>query len=159
MKPHGINGEVNFAFTTEVFDRTEAPYWLFDMDGILVPFFIETLRFKSSETALVKFEGLDSALKIKELCGKEVFYPIAFADDFQEEENEWAVYVGFNVTDLEAGYLGEITAVDDSTMNVLFALNKNDVELLMPFAEEFIKGIDLEKREMTVLLPEGLLDL
>lgn len=158
-KPHGINGEVSFGFTSDVFDRTDSPYWVLEMDGILVPFFVESYRFKSSETALVKFEGIDSDERVRELSGKEVFYPVKFADQEEDPAENWNFYLGFNVFDEAVGYIGEITDVDDSTLNVLFTLSKDDREILMPVAEEFFTEIDLENREMHVSLPEGLLDL
>jgi 16S rRNA processing protein RimM len=159
VKPHGIKGEVSFAFTSDVFDRTESPYWFFDMDGILVPFFLESIRFKSNETALVKFEGLDSEVQIRRLCGKEVFYPVRYAGEEQSSPDDWTFYVGFHVFDEVAGYLGEIKAVDDSTLNVLFVLNKDGQEMLLPVAEEYFTNVDTDKREMRVSLPEGLIGL
>jgi len=158
-KPHGISGEVSFGFTSEVFDRTESPYWVLEMDGILVPFFVESYRFKSSETVLVKLEGIDSEIQVRELSGKEVFYPVKFADKEEPQEETWNFYIGFAVFDELVGYIGEITAVDDSTLNVLFTLSKDDKEILMPVAEEFFTEIDIENREMHVSLPEGLLEL
>ncbi len=158
-KPHGINGEVSFGFTSDVFDRTESPYWVLEMDGILVPFFVESYRFKSSETALVKFEGVDSEEQVRELMGKEVFYPAKFEDKEEDPAEHWNFYIGFTVFDEQVGYIGEITDVDDSTLNVLFTLTKDDSEILMPVAEEFFTEIDIENREMHVSLPEGLLDL
>jgi 16S rRNA processing protein RimM len=158
-KPHGINGEVSFGFTSDVFERTESPYWVLEIDGILVPFFVESYRFKSSETALVKFEGIDSDQRVRELSGKEVFYPVKYADKEEDPAENWNFYVGFTVFEEEVGYIGEITEVDDSTINVLFTLLKDDREVLMPVAEEFFTEIDLENREMHVRLPEGLLEL
>jgi 16S rRNA processing protein RimM len=156
-KPHGISGEITFAFTSDVFDRKESPYWVLDMDGILVPFFVESYRFKSNETALVKLEGIDSEKRAKELNNKEVYFPAHLADE--EEADSWNFYVGFNVYDEVAGYIGEITEVDDSTLNVLFTLSLDGKDVLMPVAEHFFTEIDLENREMHVKLPEGLLEL
>ncbi|HET9570940.1 MAG TPA: ribosome maturation factor RimM [Bacteroidales bacterium] len=158
-KPHGISGEVSFGFTNDVFDHTECPYWILEMDGILVPFYVESYRFKSSETVLVKFENIDTEARVRELSGKEVYYPVKFADKIETSQDNWNFYIGFAVFDEQAGYIGEITDVDDSTLNVLFTLSKDDHDLLMPVAEEFFTEIDIENREMHVSLPEGLLDL
>lgn len=38
-------------------------------------------------------------------------------------------FIGFKVEDVNHGELGEIVAVDDSTMNVLFAIEKDGEEL------------------------------
>jgi len=158
-KPHGISGELTFAFTDEVFDRTESPYWVLEMDGILVPFFIESYRFRSESTVLVRFEGVVNENQAKELSNKEVFYPVKFADDENVEEDEWSVYVGFKVFDKTAGFIGEVAEVDDSTLNVLFRITKGEQEFLMPVADEFFTDINMDKREMHVVLPEGLLEL
>ena len=53
-------------------------------------------------------------------------------------------------TMLMLGELGEIVAVDDSTMNVLFAIAKGGEELLLPAHEEFITKLDKKKRLLTV---------
>jgi 16S rRNA processing protein RimM len=158
-KPHGIGGEISFGFTSDVFDRTESPYWVLEMDGILVPFFVESYRFKSQETVLVKLEGVDSEVQARALSGKDVYYPVRFSDSEEATEESWNFYIGFNVFEQKEGYLGVLTEVDDSTMNVLFKIEKEDREILMPVAEEFFTEIDTEKREMHVSLPEGLLEL
>ena len=44
-------------------------------------------------------------------------------------------------------------------MNTLFVVKQEGEELLVPAQEEFILGIDQEKKLITVELPEGLLDL
>ena len=64
-KPHGIHGELQFTFSDDIFDRTEAEYIICMMDGILVPFFIEEYRFRSENGALIKLEGIDDAEKAR----------------------------------------------------------------------------------------------
>ena len=44
-KPHGVKGEITFAITDDVFDRVDAEYLVLDIDGILVPFYLEEYRF------------------------------------------------------------------------------------------------------------------
>ena len=66
-KPHGVDGEVSFHFDDDVFDRTDADYLILDMDGILVPFFMDEYRFKTDETALVRFEDVTTQDKARTL--------------------------------------------------------------------------------------------
>ena len=56
-KTHGVRGEISFLFDDDVFDRTDADYLVFDIDGILVPFFLEEYRFKNDSNALLKLDG------------------------------------------------------------------------------------------------------
>lgn len=72
-KPHGVKGEVSFMFSDDVFDRVDSDYLILSVDGILVPFFFEEYRFKSGETALVKFCDVDDKSQAQELTGCDVF--------------------------------------------------------------------------------------
>ena len=66
-RPHGVKGEITFMFTDDVFDRADAEYLLLELDGILVPFFMEEYRFKSDETALMKFCDIDTLEQARRL--------------------------------------------------------------------------------------------
>lgn len=157
-KPHGVKGEVSFSFTDDIFDRVEdSDYLILMMDGILVPFFWEEYRFKSDNVALVKFEGIDTAERAKMFTNVEVYFPKKYMDE-QDEITSWNFFVGFQVNDVRHGALGEIVDVDDATMNVLFVIEKEGEELLLPAHEEFILDLDKKNRVLTVEIPEGLLD-
>lgn len=153
---HGVRGEVSFSFTDDVWDRADAEYLILRIDGILVPFFMEEYRFRSDTTALVKFQDYDSAEAARELCGCDVYFPYALRPEPNEnDEYTWRYFTGFRVVDKQAGELGEITYVDDSTQNVLFHVGEH----LIPAVESFISDIDHQARIITMQLPEGLLDL
>lgn len=157
-KPHGVKGEVSFSFTDDIFDRVEdCDYLILMMDGILVPFFWEEYRFKSDNVVLVKFEGIDTAERAKMFINVEVYFPKKYMDE-QDEITSWNFFVGFQVNDVRHGALGEIVDVDDATMNVLFVIEKEGEELLLPAHEEFILDLDKKNRVLTVEIPEGLLD-
>lgn len=156
-KPHGIKGEVSFTFTDDIFDRVDCDYLILLMDGILVPFFMEEYRFRSDTVALVKFEGIDTAEQARRFTNVEVYFPKKFMDE-QEDVTSWNFFIGFRVEDVHHGYLGEITNVDDTTLNVLFAIEKDGEELLLPAHEEFIISLDREKKVMKVNVPDGLIE-
>lgn len=155
-KAHGIRGEVSFLFDNDVFDRVDADYLILDIDGILVPFFLEEYRFKSDANALVKFDGIDTLERAKELTGCEVFFPREMSDE-DDEHISWAEIVGYELVDSETGTIaGTIASVDDSTMNTLFELEDGR---LIPASEELIQKIDTKKHQIEIKLPEGILEL
>lgn len=158
-KPHGIHGELQFTFTDDVFDRVEADCLICLLDGILVPFFIEEYRFRSDSTALVKLEHIDTAEQARMFTNVEVYFPLAEADAVPTEELTWNYFVGFELCDEESGALGQITAVDTTTVNTLFVVDSGGEELLIPAQETFITGVDREERVIVMNLPAGLLQL
>ena len=159
-KPHGVKGEISLVTSCSAFDEDENLYIVCDIDGILVPFFIESIRYKTETTLLVKLENIDTEDAVREFSNIDVYYPI---DEFDSNETlgqiTWDNFIGYEVVDEQFGFLGNITDVDDSTVNVLFNINHKGKELLMPAVEEFILSIDDEKKVIAVSVPEGLFDL
>lgn len=155
-KTHGVRGEISFLFDDDVFDRVDADYLILSIDDILVPFFIEEYRFKTDSNALMKFEGIDTQDRARELTGCEVYFPHELADS-DEDTISWAAIVGFDITDADSNRtIGRIAAVDDSTINILFELEDGR---LIPASEDLITAIDQQTRTITMRLPDGLLNL
>ena len=87
-KPHGVQGEVSFTFTDDIFDRVDCDYLICRLDGIFVPFFIEEYRFRSDTTALVKLEGVDTAEKARMFTNVEVYFPVKFVEEVDDEHRQ-----------------------------------------------------------------------
>lgn len=155
-KTHGVKGEVSLLFDDDIFDRVNADYLVLEVDGILVPFFIEEYRFRNDTVALMKFEYVDTQQQAAELIGSDVYFPRALAAQ-DEEGLSLASLVGFQLLDDESNAnVGRIDAIDDSTANILFELEDGT---LIPAADELITAIDTNARQIHMVIPEGLLDL
>ena len=159
-KPHGVHGEISFTFTDDVFDRGESPYIVCCIDNIYVPFFIEEYRFKTGSTALIKLVDINNDTAARDFTNLEVFYPKCHYVEDDEEATPDDYFIGYTINDITYGTLGEVTAIDDSTINVLFVVTTPDErELLIPVQEAFVHAIDEEERIIHMDLPEGLLDM
>ena len=155
-KAHGIKGEVSFQFDDDIFDRVEAEYLVLDVDGILVPFFMEEYRFRNDSVCLVKFCDIDTQQRAQELTGCDVYFPRALAEE-ADEALTLSSLVGFDIVDASDGKnIGTIAAIDDSTQNILFELEDGT---LIPASDELIEDIDTEQRQIKMNIPEGLLDI
>lgn len=156
-KAHGVKGELSIQIDDDVFDRVDAEYLVLKLDGIFVPFFMEEYRFKSDSVALVKFEGVDTQERARELTGVEVFFPRELAEQDEEAELSYAALVGYTLIDNNSGKpVGTIAYVDEQTINIMFELEDGR---LIPASEELIVDVDLKNRTITLDIPEGILDL
>ena len=159
-KPHGINGEMSFTFTTDVFDTENAEFFIFEIEGIFVPFYIESYRFKTDTTALLKLEDVENENQAREFNGQMIYLPVSFQDKVREEDIGMDYFIGFKLTDEKIGEIGTVTAIDESTKNVLFIAENADAgEVLIPANDDFILDIDHEKKIIRMKIPEGLLDI
>ena len=121
-KVHGVKGEISFLFDDDVFDRVDADYLILDIDGIFVPFFIEEYRFKSDSNALMKFDGIDTMERARELTGCDVYFPRKMSEA-DEGHLSLAEIIGYSLIDAQTRKeVGKIAAIDDSTINLLFEL-------------------------------------
>ncbi|MDR1202745.1 MAG: ribosome maturation factor RimM [Tannerellaceae bacterium] len=159
-KPHGIKGEINLILSGDVsFDEWDEPYIICEMDGILVPFYLEEYRYKSDTTLFVKLEHINSDEAAREFANREVFCPPEVVLDYDDDRLTWSHFIGYKVFDNAHGLVGEIIDIDESTLNILLVINHNDNELLIPAAEELILSVDHDSKQLKVELPDGLLDL
>ncbi|MDR1526280.1 MAG: ribosome maturation factor RimM [Dysgonamonadaceae bacterium] len=158
-KPHGMKGELSFSFTDDSFDEGENPFLICELDGIFVPFRLEEYRFISGSAALVKLKTIDSDSKARRLTNREVYFPKnRIRTSGEDEIQTWDYFVGFALIDKKLGEIGTVSSVDDSTLNTLFIIDRNDEELLIPAAEEMITYIDEAGKKIYLTLPEGLFD-
>ena len=155
-KAHGVKGEVSFQFDDDIFDRVDADYLVLDIDGILVPFFMEEYRFRSDSVCLVKFCNVDTQQRAQELTGCDVFFPRALAEE-GDEMPSLSMLVGFKIVNNTNGKtVGRIAAIDDSTANILFEMEDG---MLIPANDDLIEVIDAEQQQIKMNIPQGLLDI
>ena len=161
-KPHGVQGELAFTFTDDIFDRCESPYVVCEIDGIFVPFFIEEYRFRSDTTALMKLEDVDSEEEARPFTNLDVYYPKAYITN--DEDGGLSApgdfFLHFSVYDTEKGFFLHIVDVDMSTANVLFVVEREKGgELLIPAIDDWVVSADEQEKKLVMNIPEGLLDL
>jgi 16S rRNA processing protein RimM len=159
-KPHGVKGELSFSFLfpRSYFEDVENVFFICELDGILVPFRLEECRFTSGSAALIKLKTIDSENKARRLANRDVYFsknqmPLPSCTD---EIETWDFFIGFALTDAKTGETGIIRAIEDSTLNTLFIVEKNGKTLLVPAAEELITRIDAAGKEVFMQLPDGL---
>jgi 16S rRNA processing protein RimM len=123
----------------------------------LLPYFLETARIKSPEEVYLKLEGISTREAAQKLSQKEVWLT---EDDFQKFASRSAPIslLGFHL--LHAGEdLGEILEVIEHPHQVLCRIDLAGKEALIPVHEETLQKVDKKKKQVHVILPEGLLDI
>lgn len=162
LKPHGIKGEINILHD-EMCDLCDLSCVVISIDGINVPFFIESIRPKNHEISIVKLKGFDNEIDVSELSGLEVNalkQELCFNEDEMEEGMYSEDFIGYHVVDEKRMLLGKIVDIDISTENALFIVEKNNnEECFIPIVDEFFLDINTETKTIQMELPVGLLDI
>ncbi len=159
-KTHGVRGEVILDFDS-VFESSlsESQRLFIEIDGFLVPFFIsdEGLRIKSSRSAIVKFDWVDTEEYACRFRNSSVF--LFSSEIIAEEEDSVSGFENYLLEDETLGTLGEIIQVNDYSGNVVFTVIHKNRELLVPFNDELLVSVDEQRRIIKLNIPNGLVDL
>ncbi len=152
LKSNGTEGEVLLSLldiAPEDIDLQEPVF--IEFDGLPVPFYFESFTPRGTRRALVRLTGVRSLKDADELAGKAVF-----ADYFEEEEEE--DLTGWSVRNQDGRLVGTVADYEDIPGNTCLWIRKADgEEVLVPFHEDLVLGLDEKSGTLTLSIPEGLL--
>ena len=161
-KAHGLGGELTVtAVSAPAADAmADAEYFVCDVDGIFVPFFVAGTRKRTNQSLLVRFDGVGSQDAAMPFVGQTLWMerrqmPDTLVEELDAPDDD---IIGYTIVDETYGTIGTIVDVDDQTENVLFVVDTPRGEMLIPAAEDLIVEMDEATRCLTMRLPEGLVD-
>lgn len=122
-----------------------------------IPWFIESTRIKNEEELYVKLENVNNREQAIPLTQKQVWLPEADFKKYSAKTSPIS-FLGFDIYE-EGTLLGKVTEVIEQPHQVLCRIDVNGKEAYIPLHEETIRKIDQKKRQITVELPPGLLEI
>lgn len=125
----------------------------------LIPFFIESSQLHKSELLRIKFEDVDTEGDAEALLKSELYLPLDLLPKLEGNKFYFHEVIGFKMIDTNFGDVGIIKAINDSTAQSLFEIDRDGIEILIPMNDEFIKEVNRTNKTITVETPPGLIDL
>jgi len=160
VRKHSFKGEVIVKLDTdepELYQNLESVFVALGND--LVPFFIETISLQKGNQLRIRFEDVENEADADAILGVEVYLPLKFLPKLTGNKFYFHEIIDFDIEDVNLGYIGVITGVNDASAQPLFEVNSNGTEVFIPMIDHFIKKVDRENNKIIVETPEGLLDL
>lgn len=158
VKAHGLRGEVSIRLDTDQPEAYEGMESVFiDMDGKLVPFFVESMVVRN-DRAITAFEGVEHVDEAKLLVGKKLYLPLSFLPSLPDGKYYYHDLVGCELFD-EGQLIGKVQEVYEMPTNFLMSVINNGTEVLVPIEDEILVKVDIGAKRIDALLPEGLLDI
>jgi 16S rRNA processing protein RimM len=117
---------------------------------------VESSRAQRSVTIL-GFRGIRSIAEAQELVGYSVFVAKESLETLPADEFYAYQLIGLRVKTEQNVPIGTLEEILPTGSNDVFVVRKDGQEILLPATDEVIIRVDLEKKEMTVRLLEGLL--
>ena len=123
-----------------------------------LPYFIDDMELSDSGSCLFKFEEVNDRTEATKLSGKEFFIDKKNLKKAPKETG-YNFLVGYKLIDSLNGELGVIENIYEMPSNSLAQLTIQSKEILIPLTEETVVKADKKKKEVTVNISEGLLDV
>jgi 16S rRNA processing protein RimM len=157
-KTHGLKGEITFIPSPECPDLSEVTSFFIEQKSNLVPYFIESVSLRGDQ-AFIKLEDVNDQQTAHLLKGCSVYAPKSERAKLARGEFYNDEVIGFEVRDMELGALGEVKEIEEAGPNRFLVVISSVKELMIPVQGPFIKSVNKSRKQITVELPEGFLDI
>lgn len=159
-KKFSFKGEVLIYLDTDEPEMyTELESMFVDINGHLVPFFIEKATLHKEKFLRTQFEDVDSEDAADDIVGKDVYLPLEMLPQLDGNKFYYHEVIGFAAKDQRLGAFGTISKISDNGVQALFEIEKDDATILVPLIDEFIIEVNRDEKFILFNTPEGLIDL
>jgi 16S rRNA processing protein RimM len=123
----------------------------------MLPYFIERVKIKNEEEVYVKLESVDVKETAQLLTQKEVWLT---EEAFHKYSAKTAPisFLGYTLVN-EGAVLGEVLEVIEQPHQLLCRIHLDSKEAFIPVHPDNLQRVDKKKKQLHVVLPEGLLDV
>jgi 16S rRNA processing protein RimM len=127
------------------------------VQGEMLPYFIQSAKIKAEDEIYLKLEGVDTKEAAGKLRQKEVWLT---EEDFQKYAAKSSIVslLGFHLMD-DGTDRGPILEIIEQPHQMLARIDLNGKEALVPLHSASLQKIDKKKKQVHVILPDGLLDV
>jgi len=160
VRKYSFKGEVLIKLDTdepELYKELESVF--VDFNNNLIPFFIQQSGLHKSTLLRVRFDDVDTEEKADEIIGLEVYLPLNFLPELDDDQFYYHEIIGFTAEDVNFGKIGVVKGVNDSAAQALFEIQRDGIQILIPLNDDFIKKVDKKNKVLLLDTPEGLIDL
>lgn len=157
-KLHGLNGAISAHLDVdypEAYLKLESV--LLDVNGSLVPFFIDSVQIKGTK-AILGFEDIKSPEEAETIIGLTMFLPLSFLPKLSNGQFYYHEVIGYSVEDGNQ-VIGSIENFNTGSAQTIIIVKQGKKEILIPMVDEFILSVNHTSKIFNVSLPEGLVDL
>jgi 16S rRNA processing protein RimM len=155
-RPHGLHGDMLMEVLTDFSDRLETGAEVY-IGEEYEPRKIQRCRWHG-KLIRIAFEGLDDREAVGEYRNTFVYVHSTDSPTLPEGEYYHHELIGLRVVDEDGENLGIVDQILETGANdVLLIMDDMDQEILLPFIDPVILGIDLDLGEIRVHILPGLL--
>ena len=157
-RAHGNKGQVIVNPETDFPDERFQPGEVMVVGAAATLRTIRDVRYQHGRPILT-FDGVESMEDAEALAGSELWIPSERREPLPPGTFYHHDLIGCEVHDSKAGVIGRVTAVEGTLEMSRLVVEGPEVEVLIPLVAEICTAIDTTAREISVSVPDGLIEL
>ena len=156
---HGLQGNVVLKLDTDLPENYQQMESIFiEINGLLVPFFIEKQSWRNADSKLLYFKNSTEAM-VDQTIGKDVFLPLNTLPKLEGNAFYYHEVVDFSIENKEGENFGLIRSINDQTAQHYFILDRDGKQVVVPIIKDWILEVKREDKKIIMELPDGLLEV
>ncbi|MFZ3587945.1 ribosome maturation factor RimM [Bacillus sp. DJP31] len=161
VNTHGIKGEIRVISSTDFPNERYAignPLYIFFKDQTEpIELIVETHRVHKNFN-LLTFEGYPNVNDVERFKGSILKVPEDQQGDLDEGEFYYHEIIGCSVKTNDGQIIGEVIEIISTGANDVWVVKREgEKDVLIPYIKEVVEEIDIDLKEITIHLMEGLL--
>ena len=160
VKKYSFKGELLAKLDTDepnIYENLDTIF--IDVNGTLIPFFIEKSQLHKSDLLRLKFEDVSCEADADALLKSDLYLPLDLLPKLQGNKFYFHEVINFQIIDENFGPVGNVKGVNDTTAQALFEVDRDGTEILIPVNDDFIIKLDKINKTIIVNTPPGLIEL
>ena len=160
VKKYSFKGELLAKLDTDepnIYENLDTIF--IDVNGTLIPFFIEKSQLHKSDLLRLKFEDVSCEADADALLKSDLYLPLDLLPKLQGNKFYFHEVINFQIIDENFGPVGNVKGVNDTTAQALFEVDRDGIEILIPVNDDFIIKLDKINKTIIVNTPPGLIKL
>ena len=155
IKAHGLRGHLKVLPYGETFSTlcVEEKITANLPDGSSLTLTVAEIR-PHQKTFLLMSREIATVEEAHRLVGAELCVPESRLPPTAPDEFYWYQLIGLEVVNTEGQKLGTLEEIIETGSNDVYVVRRGREEILVPAIEEVVRDVDLQRRLMTVDLPE-----
>ena len=158
-RTHGLKGNVVLKLDTdqpEMYNELQGVF--IEINGLLVPFFIEIQQWTKDNSKIISFKNSTPQM-VEQIVNRNVYLPLSTLPQLTGNQFYYHEVIGFSVVQENGAVCGKITAINDQTAQHYFILDLEGREVIIPIFKDWMISVNRENKSIMMQLPEGLMDV
>jgi 16S rRNA processing protein RimM len=152
---HGLGGNIkvwSFAESEDTFSPGTSVLLKFEEEKGKLFTIVKVLPHKKG--VILSLDGIDNINLAQDLVGKEILIDRDQLAEPEEDTWFWQDLIGLDVLDHQKGFIGKIIDIFPTGSNDVLVVKDKNRETLVPMHKNFVDTVDLDKKTMTITLPQ-----